>query len=204
MIIPPSRFQELSEFSSRHRGAGELIFLSRESISELSAVQQQWTSFQNMLRNRDLSEWAGIQTLESFWGPAAFCHALHGNTRCCVLQCMCVCSCTACWGTTYEKPFSFHSSCAYKQWRSLEASGYWTQRSLRGKSMNIFLHHELDVSMPSFSSTTLLISVVQDQILYTHLLEKMAKDSQRCTYFSHRKHCSGAKGNKWEGLMLKA
>lgn len=42
--------------------------------------------------------------------------------------------------------------------------------------MNIFLHHELDVSVHSFSSSTLLISVMQDQILGTHLLERMAKD----------------------------
>lgn len=188
MIIPPSGFQEPSEFSSRHReGWGIDVFKYRKWLSELSPVQKLWTSFQNLLRNRDLFEWVGVQILKTFWGAATFCHALHENTRCCVLHCMCACSCTVCWGSTCEKPFSFHSNCACKQWRVLEASGSWTQRSLRGKCMNSFLHHELGVSVQSFSSSTPLIAVMQDQILCTHLLEKMAKDSQRCTYSSCRK-----------------
>lgn len=143
-----------------------------------------------------------IQILKTFWGPATLCHALHENTRCFVLHCRCVCSCMVCWGTTCEKPFSFHCGCAYKQWRVLEASGFWTQRSLRGKCMNIFLHHELDVSGHSFSNSTLLISVMQDQILCSPVLEKMAKDSQTSTYSSCRKYCSGAKGNKWGVLDI--
>lgn len=101
--------------------AGEPTFGSTESSSYLSHVQG--TSLQNGLGNRAPFKRVVIQILKHFWGPAAFCHALHENERYHVLHCICVCVCMPCWGIIWEKLFSFSSSCTCKQWRVLSAFG---------------------------------------------------------------------------------
>lgn len=127
-----------------------------------------------------------------FADPSAFYHALHENKSCHVLHCICFCSGMP--GITCKKPFSFNSSWTWEQWGVLSASGYWTQRSLRGKCTYIFLQHELDVSVHSFNSSTPLILVAQDHILTPISLRRCERTARNVLIFPAEKNIQVQKG----------